>query len=431
MCLLVWLSFMAHGYYVAIVTMFLSGMVFFHGVAGRAERWGRFSMAAAPVLALLCVGITLSIVAFTDKYLPLRKDHPGGYDWMEQKVRFSALFSGYTFQRFSFPVMAGQLSDEPEKAAYLGNIGLYFVLVAGVAMIFNKTLRAFMLQTQRSFFKQPQLAAIAGGSVLLLAISFGENYYTADPNTSGMHFVNIFNPLLYVHVFTRAVEQFRSLERFVFPFYFGFYIWVGYTLVAVYNTYGATVKRIIIGAMLLLGGVEIADHVDKMQSSTGSDNLFSTKNMQQVLPIHIDFRKYQAVLPIPYYMVGNEEEQMSLGDYEPWITQSYQIALGAGLPLMSSKMSRTTPVHGKMMIDMVGYGIIDPLIRGKLNNKPILVAVNTRMVTDSTLYNVPRDKGVREKNYWGCNTFVQRNGLSAIDSAGDIKYYEWYPLAGR
>jgi hypothetical protein len=71
------------------------------------------------------------------------------------------------------------------------------------------------------------------------------------------------------------------------------------------------------------------------------------------------------------------------------------------------------------------------LIRGKLNNKPILVAVNTRMVTDSTLYNVPHDKGVREKNYWGCNTFVQRNGLSAIDSAGDIKYYEWYPLAGR
>lgn len=431
MCLLALLSFLAHGYYLAIVTLFMAGMVFFYGFAGRSEPWGRFSMAAAPAIAFTSVGLSLLVVYVTDRYFSLRKDHPGGYDWMEQKVRFTALFSGYTFQRFSFPVMSGRLSDEPEKAAYLGNIGLYLLLVIGVGICVSRGFRAFFIATQRSFFSQPLLAAIAGGALLLLVVSFGENYYTADPTAAGMHIVNIFNPLFYVHQVTRAVEQFRSLERFVFPFYFGFYIWAAYMLAAIYNANNQKIKIIIVVAIVGLGGVEIADHVDKMQSSTGGKNIFSPERLLQEKPTHIDARRYQALLPIPFYQKGPDDDDVCIADYEDWVKYTFQISLATRLPMMAMKMDRTPPLHGKMMIDMVGYGRIDPFLRSRLGNKPVLIAVNKRFKKDSSLYNVPHDNGIREEHYWRCNSIVERNGLTPIDSVGDVFYYEWYPLTGK
>lgn len=426
-CILAFLSFLAHGYYLAIVSIFMSGMVFFYGFAGRKQQWGRFSMVAGVVLAVVSVGFTLLVVYCTDRYLPLRKDHPGGYDWMEQKVRFTALFSGYTFQQFKFPVMSGSLSVEPEQAAYLGNIALFFLLAAVVGMAIDKEVRAVVVAAQRRFFQQPLTAGIMGGALLVLSISFGENYYTSDPRNTGLHFVNILNPFFYLHFITRAVEQFRSLERFVFPFYFVFNIWVGYTIVAVLQSVG---KRLKIGLVLMLvvvGGAEMADHVDYMQINTGGENLFADNKVAKVRPIHIDSKKYQAVLPIPYYLKGPDDDDWCIGDNGKWVRQTYQIALGLNLPLMSMYMDRTPPAHGKMMIEMVAYGKIAPRLRQLFNKKPVLVAVNTKLLTDSAQYNIPHDKGIREEHYWSCISFVQRNNLSPIDSMGDIKYYEWAP----
>ena len=425
MCLLSFFAFLAQGYYLAIVTIFQSAMLFFYGLARRREPEGRFSMVVSVVCSLVVIGLVFGLLACTDSYLALRRENASGYDWMEMKTRFTALFTHYSFQNIAFPI-SGKIDDELEKSAYLGNVGLYALLVLGFIMLISKSFSAFMIRVQRNFFKSPVRKAMLIASLIMLSISFGENYYTDTPSERGLHFINITNIFFYIHQFTNRVEQFRSLVRFMWPFYWVFNIWIVYILIAVYNEYDRRVKTAIIVLVVFLGGAELYDCTNRDQRRGNCENLFSAQNLEKVRPHHINWKDYQAILPIPYYTVGSEDYDFIIDDDNNWCDHTYRLELISGLPLMSCKMSRTPLLYTKVLLNFVAYDSLDNELTRRLNNKPILVAVNKKLIADSTLFNIPHEQR-RAEYYWKATQFAQRNHLQAIDSLGDVVYYNWYP----
>lgn len=425
MCLLSFLSFLAQGYYLAIVTIFQSSMLFFYGLSLRREAAGKFSMLMSIVCSLVVIGIVFGMLAGTDSYLSLRRENASGYDWMEMKTRFTALFSHYSFQNISFPI-SGRTDDEQEHAAYLGNVGLYTLLVMGIIMIISRPFRATMIRIQKVFFGSKLRSAIFIGSLIMLSISFGENYYTSTPPENGLHFINITNIFFYIHQFTNRVEQFRSLVRFMWPFYWVFNIWIVYTLIAVYKEYDRRVKSIIVTLVIFFGGAELYDCTNRDQRKGHEENLFSTANLEKVRPQHVNWAAYQAILPLPYYTVGSEDYDFIIDDDDKWSDHTYRLALISGLPLMSCKMSRTPLLYTKELLNFVAYDSLQSELRAKLNRKPVLVVVNKKLIADSTLPNIPHEQR-RAEYYWKANQFAERNHLQAIDSLGDVVYYNWYP----
>lgn len=426
MCMLSLVGFLAQGYYLAILTSFMCGSLFFRGCFLRREPEGRFTMLMAGAVGVVSVGLVLFVLGLTDGYLAMRPENATGYDWMELKVRFTGLFSHYNFQRLYFPVMTGVSITEAEKAAYLGNVALYACLLLGIAMVASGSFRVYIMKVQRDFFRDPLKSSMFLGGLALLFVSFGEHYYTQEPHKQGLHIVNILNPFFYIHFVTHRVEQFRALERFIWPFFFVFNIWIIWTIVAVFRDHGKKVKVGIVAGLLFFGGWELTDFMRQMRWSTQCKNMFSADSLRSFGPEKIDYLRYQAILPIPYYSVGGEKYDYTIDDFEEWSNFTYRLSWKSSLPLMASKMSRTPFEHNLMLMNMVAYGSLDKRLKDKLTNKPVLVAVCRKLLTDNTCGNIP-PAGEAAKVYWAALHFTERNHLAAIDSADGVLYYEWQP----
>ena len=419
------ITFLGQGYYLAIITIFLASCLFVYGIYNWRTSIGKRSIVISLIYSVAAFAITISIIALTDKYLPLRKEAANGYDWMAQKVRFMSLFSKYEFQHIGFPFYYGppRIAD-PETAAYLGNVGVYALAVL-LLMLVRKEWRTHIWQAQKQFFGDPLKGSLFLGSLIMLFISFGEHYSTGDNPGEGWHLTNFLNPLYYIHFFTKRVEQFRSLERFVWPFYFCFYIWIGYTLAYLIKQYGKTAAAIVAICIAFLGGAEVVDYVNATQRKCEYPNPFNSAALARVKPQHVNFGEFQAIIPIPYYFAGSEDYNYTINDESEWSKQNYQLSYMSGLPLMSCKMSRTPPVFNVVLMDMMTRDSLADALKQKLNDKPILVMVNRRRLADSNMYNVP-DPGTPQADlYWKAMQFASRNQLNAIDSVGDVIYYSW------
>ena len=418
-------SFFTHGYYIAIIGIFQAGMLFFyafyHWKEKRMRQKALISSIAIPSVSLL---IILSVLAFTDGFFHHRPAGAGGYDWMEHKIRFWSLISHNTIQKsIRFPIRFLKGSTDPENMGYLGNMGLYATLFIAILSIASLKYRAIIKEIQHRFFRHPFFAPVFLGSLLMLIISFGDNYYTNG--FDGFVIYNYLNPLFYLHQFTKGVEQFRSMGRFAWPFFWGFYVWVAYTLLHLLPHFTEKIKKLVLIAVIILGGFEVKDYVDAAQGSTGGINYLNPSLFPSFEKLNIDYEKYQAVLSIPYYNVGSENIEWIIDDWDLNSRQSFQLALFSKLPLINVKLSRTILAQAQQLGAMVSKDSLSDDLRAKLNDKPILVMYDRATVRDSSLHIVPRDERSRE-TYWQSTELIQRHNLQPNDSIGTLYFYEWY-----
>ncbi len=423
MFVLCFMAFMFHGYYIAIITMFISGTLLFYGLLNRKESFGKTSVAAAVMIPALTVGTALLLMYATDPYLALRKAGAMGYDYHEMKTRVYSFFTPYYFHRFYFPIRS-VLDGNHEHAGYLGNIGLYGCATMGIIAIFNKEFRGNLKAIQKAFFADKFKFALVLGALLMLSVSMGESYWTG---TEGYQIYNILNPFFYLHQITDAVEQFRSLARFNWPFYFVFNVWCIYTIYHVYLLYCIKVKRIIVVLFLLIGYVELKDYVNEIRASARKSNVLAQKPEEELNKLNLDFGKYQAILPVPYYTAGSEVFDYILDDYDPWAQYTYRLSLYTGLPLMSCRLSRTPPIYVKALVDLFAEDKMYGFLYDRLNDKPILIPVHETYLTLTDTQ--PRGE-TQKKFYFAIADFVHRKGLKPIDSLTSghkILFYEWYP----
>ena len=420
-------AFLAHPYYLPIITIFIAAALFIYGILCRKQPYGKTALISSVIYAAVAGGISVLILYANDKYLALRSVKANGYDWMEQKTRFTYLFSHYYFEKVYLPV-PGLAPDEVDKPGYLGNIGFISLLSLIILAIVNKNIRAKIMTVQKTFFKDPIKTALLFGSLIMLMISFGEVYYTATNHADGIKLVNVLNPFFYIHFITNRVEQFRFLERFMWPFYYGFYIWVMFTLAGLYRSAGQNTRKGIITAVLLLGGTEVFFFVKEINRQMVMENVLNRDYVKRFVPKNLDASQFQAILPIPYYFTGAED---SIYDYNidgdpDWVSVTYSLCAATQLPLMSSSMSRTPRIFPVMLMGFVANDTLDGRLASRLNDKPILVAVNKTLVNNPTARGVPVNK-LDAALYWKANQFTTRNHLQPFDSIDNIVFYKWYP----
>lgn len=496
--------FLAHGYYVAIIPVFMAAMLFFYGLYLIRARVGISSVIAAGLVSAFAALLAFAILKCTDGYFDLRQEFAMGYDWMEQKTNFSLLFTHYTFHKVFFPLWIEKYPDAPELMVYLGNIGLYAVALLFIISLFSRRFRLTLLSIQKDFFRSPLYAGIFLGGLVMLSMSFGEHYYpmmetlraTLPFNREGMgkgeivfllialisltavlvfflksrekmtfsplparsrrntiirvtlfyllsaillyaafghyhidYVTNRTNPLYILHRFTRKVEQFRSMVRFAWPFYWTFYIWVIYTIANVYRLTNRQGRQLIVVLLLLLGGEETINFTNRFKELTNQPSNLSGTEYHKLDQLKINFKDYQALLPVPYYNVGSEDYDYTiddLGDFSPF---TYRLSLYSGLPMMSCKLSRTPPHFSKDLLTLITQDSASPEMKRLLNDKPILVAVDRKFIQDSTLGSIPHKEfhPAAYAAYWSANTLVERNGLQAVDSLGSVYFYAWKP----
>lgn len=496
--------FLAHGYYVAIIPVFMASMLFFYGVYRIRSRAGVSSILAAGITGLLTLLLVFGMMKGTDGYLDLRQEFAMGYDWMQQKTNFSLLFTHYTFHKVFFPVWIEKYPDATELMVYLGNTGLYAVALLLIVSLFSRRFRLCLLSIQKSFFSSPVYAGIFLGGLLMLSMSFGENYHpmmeklhlTLPFRTEGMgiietiflltgitglavtlvlflkskerlrfrplkagnnrhriirialfyilcgallytafghyhidYFIHKTNPLYILHRFTRKVEQFRSMARFAWPFYWTFYIWVMYTVAGVYRLSNRQGRQFIVVLLIVLGGAETIDFSNRMRELVNRPSNLEVTEGQKPDHLKINFNEYQALLPVPYYNVGSEDYDHTIDDLGDFSPLTYRLSLYSKLPLMSSKLSRTPPRFSKDLLALITHDSVSAEMKRLLNDKPILVAVDRRFIHDSALSMIPNKKfhPLAYDAYWGANTLAERNHLEPIDSLGSIYFYAWKP----
>jgi len=426
MCVLSLLSFLAHGYLFAIVTLFLTFALLFYSLFTRQTKEFLFNVSAAIAYPLSATALVLAIVNITDKYLALRKDNAMGYDSMDQKVRFSGLFSHYKFNTVYFPFSSADITNDPEKAAYLSNIGLYTLAAMVCVALCSVAARRAISNIHTEYLKDPLRKALLFSGFVLLSVAIGEVYYTSMRYEEGFRLVNIFNPFFYLHQFTNRVEQFRCLERFIYPFYFSFYIWVSYMLVQLLARVTALVRIVLLSILMFLGGVEVKDNVARMYAATDTENTLNDTNLKKIKLPAVNMARYQAILPIPYYCVGSEDYDYTVDVDGDWFLYTTQLSLSTRLPLMSYVLSRIPPAHNKALINCVANDEMYKDFRVLFSKKPVLVSVNKRLIADSTNAAIPTLE-TAARLYKNACLFAERNHLMPIDSVGEVVYYEWYP----
>ena len=503
MVVFLFLAFLAHGYYIAILSVFLGGLLFTTGVIFIKSKFGRHSLVASVAVPAVSLGIVLGFLKLVDKYYDLRQDIAVGYDHANLKTNFLLLFTHYDFHTIGFPI-ASTMNTDIETMQYLGNIGLFALLAIWVGAVCSTTFRLRFFAIQRSYFADPLKKAIFWGGMLSLIISFGQRYstnrdelkiFTPVPwlnhlNTNvllvllisvglavygimlitskgprqqlieifkeykqnplkkiavllcaalmvflfigrySVTIINVVNPFCYIHLITKRVEQFRCLSRFAWPFFFTFYIWIIYTVIQLYNQYSSKTRNIIAAAALLLGVVEVADFVIKLNKDAHFPNEFATQQLAPLQALHIDFQKYQAILPFPYYIVGSEDYPHTIDDFNDWSRFTMQLSIHSDLPLMACKMSRTPPVFSISLLNMVSKDSLSPELKKELNDKPILIAMSKTLVADPSQIDfcASKDRMESREYYARANEFVARHHLSPIDSLGGVMFYSWQPL---
>ncbi|PSK92612.1 hypothetical protein [Taibaiella chishuiensis] len=496
--------FLAHGYYVAIIPVFLSCMLFVYGLYRLRSRKGIASVIASGLVVGLTVVLVFGVMHLTDGYFDIRQDFAMGYDWMEQKTNFSMLFTHYTFHHVYFPLWIEKWPDAVELMVYLGNIGLYAVAVLLIISLFSRRFRLTLFNIQKDFFRSPLYAGIFLAGLVMLSMSFGENYYpmmeklhlSLPFRTEGIgykevvllligaagilvtlvffiksrqklvfsplqpvgkrtamlravlfyaatavllyiafghyhidYFINRTNPLYLLHRFTRKVEQFRSMARFAWPFYWTFYIWIMYTVAALYRLTNRQGRQLILVLVLVLGGEETINFMHRFREGANYPSPLAASAYPQLKQLKLNFNDYQAILPIPYYLVGSEDYDHTIDDLGDMSSFSYQLSLYSKLPLMSCKLSRTPPRFSKDLLDLVSKDTAPEELKKRLNGKPILLAIDRSFIHDSTLSSIPNKEFHAEAYaaYWAANAIAERNHLQPVDSLGHIYFYAWHP----
>jgi hypothetical protein len=240
---------------------------------------------------------------------------------------------------------------------------------------------------------------------------------------------NVTNPLLWLHTVTDLVEQFRALSRFLWPFYWVFYIWVFFTTAKLFVVTGKYFRNAIVVLIIVCGSTELMDTTRTMKPGLTWTNIGSARSMAELDDIRIDYKKYQAILPFPYYHVGSENGNLTIDDIDEWSRYTYRLALKSSLPLMSNKVSRTPPVFAQSLLNMITTGVPSPALKQRLTEKPILVAVARTISVERLEQVVPvADSAARPIAFHAFREgmkFAQKKALPLVDSTRDAYFYEW------
>jgi hypothetical protein len=183
--------------------------------------------------------------------------------------------------------------------------------------------------------------------------------------------------------FVPPLKQFRGLGRFAWVFYFVINIYVFYFIYQLYRSFKFKGKKAIALAIPVVYFGLMFSEAHVYQKETGPllakhENpfvkTFSDKDLKEVIDM-IDPEKYQAIIPLPYYLIGSENfgtEGIDLMKY-----RSQVISYHTGLPIAGGSLARTSISESKKLMQLLSPSYIEKEYRKDLKStKPFLIINN-------------------------------------------------------
>ncbi len=180
---------------------------------------------------------------------------------------------------------------------------------------------------------------------------------------------------------TGPLQQFRGVGRFAWVFFYLINIFV---FVAIGN-YEGRFKTWIQSFFLLILLLDAAYLHRKPMSILPHD--FFSKNIQVFEnQKNIDWKKYQAILPLPYFQIGSE--QFDIAAEKETLPYVFHFCIEKKLPCMGAQMSRTS---FEQMYRLQRFATVQneekPLLLDDLKTgKPILIIQNKKAFEKDTIY---------------------------------------------
>ncbi|MBW8050539.1 MAG: hypothetical protein FVQ77_09410 [Cytophagales bacterium] len=320
--------------------------------------------------------IPVFIIKLIDKFYDFRRTIVGGYDWDTWSLTFPALFTSYDHNVIKFPIE--YVNGIPyESHAFLGNFALIATLILIITYIFKrKWFLSFkkIFDSDKGFF----ILLLLASALVSLLIAFGEKIYIFN---NSYRITNYLTPFYYLHKITDSVTQFRCLGRFNWFFFWGFNFCVAF-IIDYYLRHNKSMwlKTIVFG-LIICSIIDTYDMITVFKKKKYENYLTNESYIEEMksLTNKVDFSKYQAILPIPYYHVGSENYDYTIDPIESFCTQTMQLSLMSNLPLMSSKMSRTAEYQVKEFFELFIEEDFPKDLSKLLSDKPILVLYDKKI----------------------------------------------------
>ncbi|NDC40440.1 MAG: hypothetical protein EBZ77_02660 [Chitinophagia bacterium] len=245
----------------------------------------------------------------------------------------------------------------------------------GIGLLFSAQLRRGLQHLLADWQRAPLRKLLFLMLVGVITYLFIGRYSATIPNVA--------NPFFYLHFVTKRVEQFRCLARFAWPFFWSFYLWAVYTYYQLWQLAGRRVRVLMAGVLATAGLVEMSDYILAYRETANNPNVFAVSNSSGFPQLKADTVRYSCLLPLPLYMVGSEDYDLTIDDDNNWGGYTMRYALHTGLPLMACKLSRTPPVFSDALLRFVASDTVVPLLRPLLTGKHLLIMEQRQLLSSS------------------------------------------------
>lgn len=435
-----------HFYYLGVVGGWLA--FFFGAWCGREALAGRpWQGLAARGAGLLAgaAGLTYGVLQVLDGRRSARTLGSGGYDWLEWKLQFGALFRAHDFHKVRF-VLERTAPVPYESTAYLGAFVLYGLLAVGVLLLVQRS-QWWRRRPPASVPLLPALPPAAGSearaflgllllaSVPLALAALGE---TIELDNGAYVLHNYLNPFLWVHKLTVRITQFRALGRFVWPLWWAVALGFSWYAGLAWRQATRQRQRALQGLWLvlaLLAVVDTRDAVHHYASVTQRPNLLAapaTDWVHELLGWTTPGR-YQALLTLPFYHSGSENTEGELyygiDPDDPHCIRTYQLGMATGLPLLAHKAARTPSAEARALVTMFQPGGPDPALLARFDRRPVLVYLDTTYYTGGNNFyrDQLKDRPEVLALFNRAPAFVQEQHMRRLAHQGPYSIYEWQP----
>lgn len=415
-----------HFYYLAILGVFIGFFFLFWLIDNirAAQPWFRLAVYSAATLGAALV-VTMGLLMILDGWYNERPVASNGYGYIDWKFQFGAFFRGYIYNIIRFP-LERTASIPYESVAYLGNFVLFGLLVTLVMAGLRRLPPVRFTNDENGQFLRLFFLA----SLPMALIALGETY-DLDDGAYVLH--NYLNPFFWLHKLTERITQLRALGRFIWPFWWA--VVIGFSWYAA-QWWQRPVLRWVLIVLCLLLVIDTRDAMRFYRTYTQQPNILTadapTLAMQQFTG-WINLKNYQAILPLPYYHSGSDEDnyRFTVDPDEDHCNSTYQISMVTGLPLMSHRATRAITYHAQTLYTVLRPEGPDPALLARMDSRPVLVFLDSAFYNGQnnfyreTLKNRPEMLTLFER----APDFIREQKMRLVHRQGTWSLYAWYPKA--
>lgn len=354
----------------------------------------------ATLLAVIIVYLSIYI---TDTQFSYRPKGNLGFNYDRWRSFLDNYFQSYEY--LSIPSMLDQKSTNTDWHVFIGSAYPLVIMIGLVMAYLNKA------ELNISRVKSSVILILLVVTLLSVFTSIGNQIIIGPLKTS-----NIFNPLYIASKFTDTFNNFRFLSRFRFIAFIGASIMMFWVMNK--GLRNNKVKYLAIVAVLFFA----VDSLQSIQYFKGfvlnSDNIFSENNTSYRDTPQWQDETYDAILPIPYFAVGNEAHGYIIDDNDAWSRKVYQLSIKNKTPLLATKLSRTPLKYTKAYFSLFMGEDVDKDLLQSLLGKKILIAISKEYKA-----NVPRDEPAKTLAEQP-NLFLDKWAPTFLKTEDNIDFYE-------